>query len=334
MFEKLCGVGQLEIPGIDPRFTPPILPQRIIREISWVSKRDQQPRTIVLKTGYKIHFGSVEQGREKFQGTQFDWVWIDEDMPSRGLYEELERGLLRAEGLLWWTATPLANTELLYDIHEDAESGLADMQTAEFVISLLDNPYIPEASKLEWIRKTPENMIKVRVHGQFLVDVGRKFKEVGAAHFINRQEFGEVPNSWPRWLVMDPGFDDPFGILWVAIDPMGDAIAYREYYERGQTPDSIADHVVSVSGGEPFYAFLIDPDSQKKTVANQGMSLRMQLKLAFEKRGFKSRHTNSWSQLANNDRNAGYMELHNWLKVRSNHTPKFRIMHEIGRAHV
>ena len=55
------------------------------------------------------------------------------------------------------------------------------------------------------------------------------------------------------------GYNNPFAVLWLAIDGDDNIYVYREYYEREKLPSEVAQDVVELSQGESIDAVYCDP---------------------------------------------------------------------------
>jgi len=65
-----------------------------------------------------------------------------------------------------------------------------------------------------------------------------------------------IPADWPRYLAVDFGFKHPFVCLWIAVDPDGRLILYREWYKTNMIVEDHAKVIKRLSrwgqpGGEP-----------------------------------------------------------------------------------
>lgn len=319
-WQKLRGINEMTIPGRD--HVEPILPDRVIKHVAWLEKGKNIPEHVELTNGSIIDFGSVDSGRERFQGRQYNWIWFDEDMPDEALFQELMVRLMRWNGEWWWTLTPLAEAELAFDMHQKALVGELDYDFEEFNMSLHENPFISEKAKKNLIALCPTPEIyKTRVEGEFLLLFGRVFKELRPkTHFV---EPYRVDPLWTRYIVIDPGND--FGALWIAVDKMGDAVVYREYEDRPTDVVEAARAIASMSRGERYYKFIIDPAARQKTIASKQMSVQIQLMRAFEKFDLSSKRTGHALAFGDNDRDAGIMELHTWFKTREGRPPRLTV---------
>lgn len=270
MWEKLSEPGGVKVAGKGSR-TPPILPKRMISELAWEDRANNVPNLCVLSNGTRITFRSCASGRSKFQGTEFDLVWIDEELEAYDIYEEIRRAMIDRGGKMIWTATPLARARPLIALHEAASEAGGVISVEEFVASMLDNPHVDEAAKLEFVaelmREHPD-YYETRVSGEFLIMEGLVYATYRPQiHEISRDRFNELDptHCYPRILGIDPGTADPFVVGWAMLLP-GDkrrVVFYREFYQTHTSLDDVCARVAHESVGEPIVLAVVDPSANR-----------------------------------------------------------------------
>lgn len=263
MWAKLSGVNGLKM---GPE-TPPILPPRVIESVSYENKGMNIPKRVTTIYGDTIDFKSADSGREKFEGGEWDFVWIDEEMPDPLIFDEIQRGLVDRGGSGIWTFTPLARSLKALQMHEDANDPDSEVSVFEVQISILDNPHLNKQARDAFIASIPEEYYDTRVYGEFLILEGLVYGEWSPKlHEMGRSQFLEYDQGHPRVIIIDPGYADPCAVLWAMLLP-GEprrVILYREFYKRRQTVDNVVKHIASVSDDEPLIKAIIDPSSLKK----------------------------------------------------------------------
>jgi PBSX family phage terminase large subunit len=60
-----------------------------------------------------------------------------------------------------------------------------------------------------------------------------------------------IPASWPRYVGVDFGFNDPAAVLWLAADEDKRLFLYREFYQTGRTSDELGRLIRAYSKTEP-----------------------------------------------------------------------------------
>ncbi|GAF78568.1 unnamed protein product, partial [marine sediment metagenome] len=283
----------------EKKAAPPILAKRFIESIAWTSKQLSIPSRVTLKNGSTIDFKSGDAGRTAFEGAEYDWVWIDEELADSLVFTEIQRGLVDRGGHLWWTATPLARSRAMLDLHEEANDIGALRKVFESQLSIFDNPYLDEQAVAEFIASIPEEYIQTRVYGDFLILEGLVYGEWNKnAHEISRQEFNDMDSRHPCAIVIDPGYADPCAIGWFRLLPgeQRSAIMYRESYKKRSTVKDTVKMIVRESAGEPLVSAIIDRSSQKKDQSGAD-SLYQQYQDAFKEFGLKNSLTGNTLRL-------------------------------------
>ena len=194
------------------------LPRRYISEIVMRSGSKESPESGIIDflvirnkfgTTSKIGFKSVDQGREKFQGTSLDWVWFDEE-PDQDIYEEALLRTLDKGGVVWGTMTPLKGRTWLYK-----EIYLKDDLHSVHQMSWEDNPFLgqEEIKMLESLLSA--DVLESRKHGRFMEGTGLVFTELGEENIIDPIDLDE---RYTTILGIDPGYTAPTGAVWVKTD--------------------------------------------------------------------------------------------------------------------
>ncbi|MFM8496496.1 MAG: hypothetical protein ACKOEM_13375, partial [Planctomycetia bacterium] len=107
----------------EARPAPPLIPQRLVKKISWLLKSAGYCQKITLTTGWEIHFFSSES--EPVQGYQADRIHCDEDLnDERWIPESLAR-IVDRRGKFQWSAMPHSTNNALLGMKERAEASEA-----------------------------------------------------------------------------------------------------------------------------------------------------------------------------------------------------------------
>lgn len=237
---------------------PPFLPQddAIVRK---VNDGDFQ---VFFTNGSIITCKSADSGREKFQGASIDLVWIDEE-PNVDIYDECYQRTIDCEGKILLTLTPLSDissgvrTPWVFDLYEDWKAGQKNLQFCQ--LSILDNPYVSDAEKEEtknrWAGHPEE---QARLYGGFVQRSGLVYPMWNRAkHVVHLNS--PIPRDWTRIVCIDPAPTGVTAALWCAVDPYGNLLYYKEYYEKDRIVSEHAKSIRIVNAGEPVDIWLIDP---------------------------------------------------------------------------
>jgi phage terminase large subunit-like protein len=219
------------------------------------------PKRVFLKNGHKLEFKAFNQGRELFQGRGIDSIHCDEQClhDFTGILEECQARILRKDGFMSWSMTPIIPQSELEERIED----LPDTDEV-YKINLNDNRisrggYIPDARIDAMIDQWPEETQATRIAGEFASFFGSVFKTYKRQdHVIDPFK---IPSDWRRYRTFDFGFTNPFVCLWVAQDNDDNWYVYREYY---QAQTGISDHIRALkiySKGERYVKNVADPEN-------------------------------------------------------------------------
>lgn len=83
----------------------------------------------------------------------------------------------------------------------------------------------------------------------------------------------EIPDEWPKYRVIDPGFRNACACAWFAVDNDGNLILYRELKKTGMKIEQLAQFIKAMSLRETYENTLIDPSAFAKTLAGGGYSV-------------------------------------------------------------
>jgi hypothetical protein len=314
---------------------PPLIPTRMIEEISWENKREGVPSVVRLKTGWEMLFFS-SLGKPP-QGYDLDGGWFDEEIVDPAWYPEIAARLLDRRGRFLWGATPQAGTQHLYDLHERAQA--RDGLVEEFLLLLAANPHIAEAEKKAFAAKLNDDEHRVRVGGEFAITGFRVFPEFSAK--VHGCEPFDVPPDWCRYMVVDPG-RQVCAVLFAAVPPGRKHVyLYDELYIRRSSAHQFGEQVARRIGDLRFEAFIIDDHGSRITEAGSGEQVRQQYSDALAARKIASRRSGSGFLLGNDDVKGRIESAREWLRLREDGTPIVQVFRgrlpnfewEIARYH-
>jgi phage terminase large subunit-like protein len=265
--QKLLGnwahFGAGMIPGEDIlKFTPqPGVPEAVgtllVKHYDW-----QHPKpdgSLVQDGTSRLVFKSFDQGREAFQGTEQEVIWLDEES-DEGIRGECLMRLMTTDGLLIETFTPLKGlTKVVMSyLPEGYQEGMTQAVTKDKALVMAgwdDVPHLTAAQKATMLAETPPHLIDARSKG--IPSIG-----AGAVYPLAESEFlvddREIPANWPRAYALDVGWNRTAAI-WGARDPNTKVVyLYAEHY-RGQAEPPIHAAAIKVRGA--WIPGVIDPSS-------------------------------------------------------------------------
>lgn len=325
----------------ESRPSPPLIPRRFYdpKQISWENKKEEQPRTIKLKNGWEITFFSSLG--EPPQGWDVDCVWFDEEIEHPAWYPEMSARLIDRQvvdhetgniigGRFFWSATPQAGTQQLYDLsmraYSCSELPASQRIIEEFFCGLLENSWMSDDAKQDFIKKLEgnEDEYKVRVLGEFALLGMRVYPEFQFKG-IHAMPVSSIPHDWTTYIAVDPG-RQICAVLFAAVPPPshdlhGHVIVFDELYIPRCSAKLFARKLRDKIGDRPVYAAFIDHQYGRVTEVGSGITVEAQYLRAIKE--FKIEFTRPGFIWADADVTAGIEAVRRCLEPGRDNLPKF-----------
>lgn len=279
----------------------------------WDSRRK---RIIDKVTGSVLDFFSYDQDPRDWAGPTKDyWLWDEHGTFKH--YQEAKRALRGKPGHFFGTLTPTEGMTWEFEIVYEQADG---QQLAVFGGKTSDNDAnLREGYKEGLVRGLSEEEAKMRLTGAFLELSGLVYPQFDhtptTGHICDAFPVNEGEAcSWPKLLVIDPGYRNPCAALWLTVDPDEEIYFYREYYEVKCTVKENAKNLVEATPlGEPIEYVLIDP-----SVKGHELSTHETLLQQFEDAFLEL--DRSWPLYpANNEKTAGLAAVRTRLQEKTVH---------------
>lgn len=198
-----------------------------------------------------LQLKSYEQGREKWQGTKKNIVWLDEEPPI-GIYAEaLARTNAAKGGMLLATFTPLmgmSDVVLGYwemGAYDGVASEKKNKDKALVLMGINDVDHYSAEQKATIIASYPAFEREARANGIPSLGSGRVFKYSREDIVINNMP--PIPSHWPRIVGLDIGWDHPTAVCWLAWDRDTDTVYLYDCYKESE--GIIAYHAGKIRAG-------------------------------------------------------------------------------------
>jgi hypothetical protein len=317
----------------DSKPAPPLIPKRFyeFKKIAWENKKDEIPKTIPLKNGWSIHFFSSKGAPP--QGWNVDLVGFDEEIEHPLWYPEMSARLLDnrtvdpitgkvRSGKFIWSATPQTGTQILYDLASRAEKweGEPNAPIAMFEFGMLDNKYVADAAKQEFMAKFADNPdeLAVRVHGKFALLGSRVYSEFAPRGAHGCETF-IIPDDWTVYCAIDPG-RQVCAVLFAAVPPPrhemhGQLVIFDELYIKRCNAQIFADTFVQRVSGRPIEFGIIDHRAGRMTEIASGRTPEEQYTAALKAKRFAFEKGGTSFVWGADDVKAGIQEVHNALHI-------------------
>jgi len=218
-----------------------------------------------------IVFKTYEQGRELWQGTEIDVVWLDEEPPMEVYAEALIR-TMTTNGILLLTFTPLNGMSDVVTSFIDAQSNTdpslttsqRDEESSKYMImaSWDDAPHLTPEAKKEMLKTIPPNQRKARSEGVPVIGAGLIYPIDEDVCFV--KDF-EIPKHWPKFYGMDVGWNVT-GVVFCALNREDDCVyIYSEHYGQQSEPVIHADAIKRRGG---WMKGVVDPAARGRSQAD------------------------------------------------------------------
>lgn len=192
--------------------------------------------------------------------------------------------------------------------------------TRIFIKSLVtDNTWLMENDPdyVNALQELPEAEKRAKLYGDWYVFAGQVFEEFRAEHYSDEPDNAlhvipafPIPSYWPKYSAIDWGYNPSYTwIGWAAISPDQRVFLYREYHEKLKNISDWASTFALMSQDENLSGLVIDPSALQK---RGNASVYDQFK----------QYSGYVPKLAVNDRLAGKMLVHEYLRWKNN-PPKY-----------
>ena len=137
----------------------------------------------------------------------------------------------------------------------------------------------------------------------------------------------QPPSDWSHYMAIDPG-RQICGVLFMAIPPprIGDfAVIYDFLHIRHCDAEKFAAGVASKSLGIVYEAMLIDSHAGRFHDIGSGLNVEQQYSNALRRHKVQAR-AGCVFQWGSDNLDAGILQVHEWLRLRGDGTPKLRVL--------
>lgn len=207
----------------------------------------------------RVNFKSFDQGRASFQGTEQDFVWLDEEPPG-DVYEECLTRTATTRGMIMLTFTPLSGLSdvvLLFlpggDIREQTD------ETASRCVIMAtwdDAPHLDERTKEMLFASYMPFQRDARTLGVPALGSGAIYPVPESDIVVPDMA---IPDHWPRAYGMDVGWNRTAAI-WGAFDrETSTGYLYSQHY-RGEAEPVV--HAEAIKSRGVWIPGAIDPASR------------------------------------------------------------------------
>lgn len=248
----------------------------------------------------RLGFKSYDQGREAFQGTEKDLIWLDEEA-NEGIRSECVIRLMTTNGLLIETFTPLRGLtpivlKYLGDEAQIPEDRIGRNGDRAIVMAGWDDvPHLSADQKRRMLAEAETHLVDARSKGTPNIGSGAIYPV--AEDQVVCDDF-DIPKHWPRAYGMDVGWNCTAAVFG-ALDLDADVLyCYSLHYQGQQEPST---HAAGINGRGKRVPGVIDPASRGRSQADGQNLLQLYVDLGLN------------VTTANNSRESGLYEVHQRL---------------------
>jgi phage terminase large subunit-like protein len=245
---------------------------------TWKTAYDKQHHVLHFKNKSYFQFKTYQQDGQQWGGSTLDRVHCDEE-PGLVHLKESRIRVMRREGQVLFSMTPVEGLSHMYDVFEDAieiaehdDSGSAITTTEAGITRALvysdmdDNPWLTEASKAQALEGLSEEERRARKQGRFVamsgLVYGRFDRETHVIEPIDR-----LPQNVNVVVSIDPGFRHAAAIQWHYIDPQDNMVMFEELHLKEHTIKMQCEQIHMVNAAyncEPMY-YVIDTSAMDRS---------------------------------------------------------------------
>lgn len=261
----------------------------------------------------RLGLKSFDQGRESFQGTEQDFIWLDEE-PPQSIYEECLTRLATTNGLLMLTFTPLSGLSdvVLAFLPGGEIKEAADEKASRFVVMATwdDVPHLDERTKEILFSSYMPFQRDARTRGIPALGSGAIYPVPESDIVVDPFD---IPDHWRKAYGMDVGWNRTAAIFGATNPDDGVSYLFSEHY-RGEAEPVV--HAEAIKSRGSWIPGAIDPASRGRGQADgiQLLSSYQELGLLLEPadNGVESGIYEVWTALSGG-RLKVFKNCTNWL---------------------
>jgi phage terminase large subunit-like protein len=254
-------------------------PPSLMMDGKWEKTYNTRSHIITFKNGSKADIMTHEQPIASFEGSSRNGTLFDEEAPH-DVYTSCIMRHVDVRGKTIMAMTPLNGLTYTYD--DIYLKSFTNPNIETWTLSIYENKYLTqEAIKEIEELITDEIDREIRLYGKFRSRTGMVFGGFDPQiHIYNPEDYydawdGEYPpRHWMHFVGIDPGWDHPTGVVWIAVHPdTGEHYTYREFRKSGMYPDEIAEIIFSYNREMGIFDPIYVIDSQAAATSSNGSRL-------------------------------------------------------------
>lgn len=192
------------------------IPKPLLAKSTLINRKKDVLDYIALPNGSKLTFKSYDSGREAFQGSSLDHLWLDEE-PEQAIWREAKQRVMDRKGTITLTMTPLKGLTWAYSEIYLNEAQDPEVYSDHFTWD--DNPWLDEGEMARLLATMSDDEIAARKFGEFLAAGGNVLSRKNLME--RRRQLKENPEVLYRmkWLETGQFVKDVEGELEIYEEP-------------------------------------------------------------------------------------------------------------------
>lgn len=316
----------------------PLLPERLIVDIAWHSKKEEQPAYIKLRNGWEVRFYSGD-GRPQ-SGSDIDFAWLDEEIENELWIPELRARIIKRGGRILWTATPEHATDQMIKWWHQSKSPDVDPEDIEaFFFDIEKNDYFDDRKRELFKSGLSPMEYMTKYKGEFALSGHRVYPDFNID--MHCTAAFPIPSDWTRYMVVDPG-TQVCAVLFAAVPPQdnkewsGTTHIYDELHIKQNTAKIFGELVAGKMGDYrrgAFEAFIMDMKMGDQSHAS-GLTECEHYTHALEVNEVYSRATHHGFYPGSQDIRGRETSLRSWMEIQPGESKPRLVVHKEKCQHL
>lgn len=218
-------------------------------------------KSIELKNWAKIIINTYDQGAEALQGSNPDWIWLDEEPRDESVVAEIFVRTRVKECEMLVTMTPLSGLTPIYEWFINQQSEKVRSKSRVYLVSSLDNPFTDHT----WAEGLTEEQYRLRVLGSFENPTGLVYssfhRRINVVPHFDPEDMGD---DLRYYRAIDFGTSHPTAMVFAVQDTDDNIYIYDEIYRANTLLKDIVKEINEKSKWVSFLSTIRDTAAKRE----------------------------------------------------------------------